>query len=90
MTDKEQYRDFCKKEKNIPIFSQDSVCGKNNWDVVIIERNNEIIASMPYIKQRVFIFDMLVMPKLTQNIGIYVKYPINQRYEKRSCSGVIV
>jgi hypothetical protein len=35
MTNKEKYREFCKNEKNLPIFSKDwwldAVCGKDNY-----------------------------------------------------------
>ena len=52
MNNKEKYKDFCKKEKNITIFSQywwlDAVCGKDGWDVVLAEKGGNIYASMPY------------------------------------------
>ena len=48
MTNKEKYRKFCQKEKDIPIFSKDwwldSVCGENGWDVVLFEKGGEIWA----------------------------------------------
>jgi lipid II:glycine glycyltransferase (peptidoglycan interpeptide bridge formation enzyme) len=83
MTNKQKYREFCKKEKNIPIFSQDwwldSVCGYDNWDVIMIEKGGNIFATMPY-----FIKDnSIVMPPLTQTMGIYFKYPKNQKYYKK-------
>ena len=56
MTNKEKYRKFCEKEKNIPIFSKDwwldSVCGENAWDVVLFEKGGEIWASLPYQKTK--------------------------------------
>ena len=52
MTNKEKYSEFCQKEKNIPIFSKDwwldAVCGENNWDVALVEKGGQIMASMPY------------------------------------------
>ncbi|WP_417334503.1 GNAT family N-acetyltransferase [Halarcobacter sp.] len=87
MTNKEKYRKFCQKEKNIPIFSKDwwldSVCGENNWDVVIVEKGQEIFASLPYQKTKRAIFEMIKMPQLTQTIGVYIKYPPKQKYYKR-------
>lgn len=87
MTNKEKYRDFCKKEKNIPVFSKDwwldSVCGEDNWDVVIVEKEQEILASLPYNKTRKAIFDIITMPKLTQTMGVYIKYPDIQKYDKK-------
>jgi len=40
LIDKELYREFCKVEDNIPIFSKDwwmdAVCGEDKWDVILI------------------------------------------------------
>jgi len=86
-TNKEKYREFCKKEMDIPIFSKDwwldSVCGESNWDVVLIEKGGVVFASMPYYKTKKAIFNVIRMPKLTQTMGIYMKYPDNLKYEKR-------
>jgi hypothetical protein len=82
MENKKKYIEFCKKE-NISIFSQywwlDSVCGENNWDVLLYEKGGQIVASMPYYLKD----NKISMPKLTQTMGIYFKYPKNQKYYKR-------
>lgn len=82
-----KYRTLCETEKNIPVFSQawwlDSVCGMDNWDVVFVEKGDEVIASMPYYKTKRAVFDMITMPVLTQTMGPYIKYPQGQSYEKR-------
>jgi lipid II:glycine glycyltransferase (peptidoglycan interpeptide bridge formation enzyme) len=87
MTNKEKYRKFCTKEKNIPVFSKDwwldSVCGVDGWDVVLVEKGQEIFASLPYQKIKRAIFDIISMPKLTQTMGVYIKYPVKQKYYKR-------
>ena len=87
MTNKQKYREFCKTEKDIPIFSKDwwldSVCGKDDWDVSLIEKDSKIFASMPFYKTKRNIFNVITMPKLTQNLGIYIKYPEKQKYEKK-------
>lgn len=87
MTPKEKYRQLCKDEKTIPIFSKDwwmdSVCGENNWDVLIAEKGGEIAASMPiYIKQK-FGVKYVTQGKLTQTNGIWIRYPEGQKYEKK-------
>ncbi len=84
---KDKYRQFSKSEMSIPIFSKDwwmdAVCGENNWDVLIVESGDKIVASMPiYIKQK-YGLKYITQPKLTQTNGIYIKYPNNQKYEKR-------
>lgn len=82
-----KYINFCKAEKGIPIFSTswwlDAVCGKDKWDVVLVEKGGKIVASMPYyqniIKGNIF----MQMPLLTQTLGPYIIYPVKQKYEKR-------
>lgn len=84
---KNDYREFCLNEKNIPIFSTDwwldSVCGKDNWDVVLVKKNKQIIASLPYFKKKKFTFRLMSMPILTQNLGPYFVYPKNQKYHQK-------
>ena len=62
MTNKEQYEEFCKVEKNIPIFSQDwwldAVCGSDNWNVALVEKGGHIMASMPYFFKKKAIFEI--------------------------------
>ena len=89
MTNREKYRLFCKTEENIPIFSRDwfldSVCGLDNWDVVLVEKGDDIIASMPfYKKKKATIFTIITMPKHAQTMGVYIKYPKQeQKYERK-------
>ncbi len=88
ISNKERYRVFSEKERDLPIYSKacwlDAVCGEEHWDVILIENANEIIASMPYqIKKRFGCFTIISMPQLTQTMGPYIKYPPHQRYEKR-------
>lgn len=87
MTNREKYREFCKQEENIPIFSKDwfldSVCGVDNWGVTLVEKGGEIVASMPYYQKKKAIFNIITMPKYAQNMGVYIKYPMGQKYEKR-------
>ena len=54
MTNKEKYREFCKAEKNIPIFSKDwwldSVCPENKyWDGTSEEGKIEKVDAYDYI-----------------------------------------
>lgn len=73
MTDKEKYRKFCETEKTIPIFSRDwwldAACGKDHWDVILIEQNNKILAALPiYIP----IAKIISMPSYTQTMGPWI------------------
>jgi hypothetical protein len=84
---REKYRSFCKRELNIPLFSQDwwldAVCGDDQWNVVLVEKGNEIVASMPFFLVNEANFKIIKMPKLTQNMGPFIKYPASQKYEKK-------
>jgi len=89
MSAKERYRELCNTEPSIPIFSKnwwlDAACGKDNWDVVVFEnKGNDIIAALPYyaIKSR-YGFKKIIIPKLTQTMGPWLKYPPNQKYANR-------
>lgn len=77
MTSKQKYRIHCEKEPTIPIFSQawwlDATAG-DDWDVVIIENNKEIIASLPFvIRKNKLGFTLLTQPRLTQHLGPWLK-----------------
>ncbi len=87
MTNKEKYRAFCIEELGIPIFSKDwwldSVCGKMGWDVAIVEKGGEIVGCLPYCLQNRKGFKFIYLPKLTQTMGPFIKYPENQKYDTR-------
>jgi len=87
MANKEKYREFCKTEKDIPIFSKDwwldSVCGVDSWDVALVEKSGQIVASMPYCLKKKLWFKLVYMPQLTQTMGPFIKYPKEQKYLKR-------
>lgn len=87
MIDKLKYRNLCKEEKSIPIFSKDwwldAVCGEYNWNVILLEKKGEIIASLPYYMQKKYGYKSIRMPKFTQNIKLWIKYPKIQKYEKK-------
>lgn len=87
MNNKQKYHKLCEIEPTIPLFSKawwlDTVIGEENWDVAIVENGEEVIGSLPYYKTRNRLFTIIKMPKLTQSMGIWVKYPKGQKYEKR-------
>lgn len=85
MTNKEKYRSLCQVESSIPIFSKawwlDAVVG-DNWDVVLVEKGDNIIASMPYINKRRFGLTVSSQPALTQNLGPWLR-PSNAKYARK-------
>ena len=87
MNKKEKYKEFAKKEK-LPIFMQpfwlDSVCEDGmGWDVILYEKGGEIWGSFVYVTKKKYGFTLITMPKLTQVLGPYIKYPKGQKYYKR-------
>ena len=87
MTNKEKYKLFCKQEKGIPIFNKDwwldAVCGESNWDVVLTKKGGSIVGALPYYINKKLWFNKIQMPTLTQTMGPYITYPLNQKYYKR-------
>lgn len=79
------YKKFC-DNNDVPLFSQywwlDAVSGEN-WDVVIVKKGDEILATMPYHTTKKFGFKMVFMPILTQTMGPYVKYASNLSQNKK-------
>ncbi len=86
LTNKQKYRELCKAEPSIPLFSRDwwldAVCGDAHWDVALVEKGNTIIASMPYCWRKRFCYTFLFMPALTQTLGPWVR-PSKARYAKQ-------
>lgn len=83
MTDQSTYRKLCKSEPSIPLFSQDwwldSVCGKTNWDVALVERGGEVIASNPYYMTKHLGLNIIKMPLLTQTMGPWISTKTSNR-----------
>jgi hypothetical protein len=87
LSNKEKYRKLLENETSIPIFSRDwwmdTVCGEKNWNVLLVEKNNEIIASMPYYLHKKYGLRIVSQPLLTQTNGIWIKYPPVQKLSKK-------
>ena len=85
---KRKYRELCRNEHSIPIFSRDwwldAAAGENNWDVIICEdKDKNVVASLPYLIKKKYFLCSLSMPALTKYLGIWFKYPENQKYANR-------
>lgn len=84
---KENYLAFSERESELPVFARpwwlDAVCGPDGWDVVLVEKGGEVVASMPYHIRRWGGLTFILMPPLTPWLGPYVKYPPGQRYAGR-------
>ena len=88
MQDRQDYREYCNTNESIPIFVKDwwldQVCGENNWDVALVKKNNEIVASLPYyMRTNILGQNSITMPALTPFMGPHIDYPANQKYSTR-------
>ena len=76
MTNKDKYRLLCKNEPSIPIFSKDwwldSVAGEA-WDVVLVEKGDQILAAMPYTMRQRYGLNVISQPALTQTLGPWLR-----------------
>ena len=77
MTNKEKYELFCEKTY-VPIYSKswwlDAVCGECNWDVWLYEKDEDILAAMPYYMEDRDGYKYITKAPLTQNNGIIFKF----------------
>ena len=83
MTNKEAYIRFCEQQEDMPIFSQpwylDAVCGtadlntgKETWDVILIKKGTQIIASLAYYVKQKYFFKYITLPYLSKMMGPYL------------------
>lgn len=84
-SNKEKYKELC-KTKDIPLFSQyfwmDAVCGPDDWDVIIIEENDNILGTMAYYLNSIDNKFEIRKAPLTQNNGILFYYPEGLKYDR--------
>lgn len=76
MGSKRRYREICETEASIPLFSQAwwlDVVSEGLWDVVLVEKSGEVLASMPYVIEVRKGFVFLTQPPLTQCLGPWIK-----------------
>jgi hypothetical protein len=94
MSNKSKYRELCKSEPTIPIFSRDwwldAVCGETNWDVVLVEKGGEIVGSLPFYFKKRFGSRIITMPPLTQTMGPWIKNHAQRCSKRVSCEVKVV
>lgn len=77
MSNKDKFISFCQSNQSIPIFMQywwlDAVSG-DNWDVILMEENNKIIAFLPYFLHKKYCFKSIIPPHLTPIGGVWLSY----------------
>ena len=82
---KDKYRVLCDAESSIPLFSKawwlDAVCGDDGWNVVLVEKGENIIGAMPFYIKHHLGFKKFIQPPLTQTLGPWIR-PSNAKYAK--------
>lgn len=86
MTNKEKYKLFC-ESAYVPVFSQhwwlDAVCIDGYWDVILYEKEDNIIGALPYYVKKKLGISYITQPEFTPNNGVLIAYPENILYEKK-------
>lgn len=86
MNTKDTYRELCKAGKSIHLFIQSDwldAVGEDNWDVVLAQKGNEILAAMPYFHKKKLGFNIITVPPLTPYLGPVLFYPEGQKAATR-------
>jgi len=85
LNDKELYRQFCEKEKTVPLFLKDwwldALC--NDWDVAIAKKGDRVAGVWPYRIEKRINISILRDQVLTPYMGPYVFYPHDLKHTKR-------
>lgn len=83
-TSKERYRELCREEHSIPLFSRDwwldANCGTEGWDVVIAQEGGQISACLPFLLKMRFGQAYLLMPPGTPWLGPWIRAIPRQKY----------
>ena len=86
-SNKEKYVRFCEENVDIPVFLQpwwlDAVSTNGYWDVLLYERNDEVLGVLVYYvkKKRGLLY--ITQPQLTQKSGLWIKYSTNLSPSKK-------
>ncbi len=99
MDHKEKYITLCKQESTIPVFQMpwwlDATVGHANWEVALTFHEGEIVGAMPYFIKSKWGFKIITMPRFISMMGIWIKYPANQKnidrlhYEQKISTDII-
>ena len=85
-TSKEKYIAFANSNEDICIYNRpfwlDAVCGEDNWDAVVVEKDGEIVAAVPYHMRKKMGVRCVLEPQLTQCLEIWIKPVENMKQEQ--------
>lgn len=80
-----KYRQLCSVEPSIPLFCRDwwlDAVAPGYWDVVLVEKNGDVVAAMPYVTNTRRGFRFIQQPALTQVNGPWLAR-LDGREQKR-------
>lgn len=84
ISNKEKYKELC-KSKDIPLFFQyfwiGAICGADNWNIILVEENNNVLGAMTYFLINVEEGYEIRKAPLNQNNGIIYVYLEKLKYE---------
>lgn len=84
---KEKYKKLCTENTSIPIFLRynwyNTLFNEDEWGVVIEEQGKEIVGFIPYLIHSKYGFKMILPPFLTPYQGVWLIYPLKQKYTNK-------
>lgn len=85
MGDKEKYIKLCHSNTDIPLFLRSYYLDAvgSDWNVIIYEKNNNVMAAMVYTIKNKFGIKYISIPKMTQYSGIWIDYKNITKNEKK-------
>lgn len=82
----EIYKKFSDENK-LPIYYKswwlDVICGKGNWDFVTVCKGGNTVAVLPYYQKKILGLKIVIQPIFIKTSGIWIKYPENQKNNKK-------
>jgi lipid II:glycine glycyltransferase (peptidoglycan interpeptide bridge formation enzyme) len=54
----------------------------NQWSEIVVEKNNEVVARLPYLQKKKYGLTLITLPLLTQTLGVWLK-PSTAKYPKQ-------
>lgn len=88
LKDKDRYQSFCRSYEDLPLYFQhwylDSVCGEENWDVLLCIEKDQVLGVFPYFTSRIPVLGSKIkMPLITPFMGVFLVIAPTLKNEKR-------
>ncbi|TXB65304.1 GNAT family N-acetyltransferase [Vicingus serpentipes] len=87
LSNKEKYKKFCEINNDVPLFMTynwyNFLFNDVDWNVVLIEKGEELVGFLPYILSKKKTFNVINQPLLTPYQGVWLNYPKDQKYANK-------